>query len=108
MAHDDRTILPLAGDVSLPMFPPNRHPEHSRRNPEDAYPTHTVRTLSTTEARTWRTRHGFPGAENITYRRANPVLGLEWSKSSEPHRLDKHPRGPSAPRHEALFHVTNL
>ena len=37
-------------------------PERSRRNPESAYPTHAVRTLSTTEARTWRTCHGLsPG-----------------------------------------------
>ena len=32
-------------------------PELSRGNPEGAYPTHAVRTFSTTEARTWRARH---------------------------------------------------
>jgi hypothetical protein len=28
----------------------------------------------------------------------DPVLGLWWSKSSEQHGQDKHPRGPSTPR----------
>jgi hypothetical protein len=34
-------------------------PERSRGNPNGADPTHADRTLSTTEACTWRTRHGF-------------------------------------------------
>ena len=33
-------------------------PERSRGNPEGAYLTHAARSFSTTEARTWRTRHG--------------------------------------------------
>jgi hypothetical protein len=37
------------------------------KDPERAYPTHAVRTLSTAEARTWRTRHGLSrGREPIS------------------------------------------
>jgi hypothetical protein len=53
-------------------LPQNRHPERSAsqiyrvvqrlgaesKDLEGAYPTHAVGTLSTTEARTWRTRQG--------------------------------------------------
>jgi putative endonuclease len=38
----------------------------------------------------------------------DPVLGLRWSKRSEQHGEDKHPRGPSTPRHQALCHAINL
>ena len=31
-----------------------------------------------------------------------------WLKSSELHRQDKHPRGPSTPRHEVLCRAINL
>jgi hypothetical protein len=32
----------------------------------------------------------------------DPVLGLRWLKRLEQHEQDKHPRGPSTPRHQAL------
>jgi hypothetical protein len=38
----------------------------------------------------------------------DPVLGLRWSKRSEQHEQDKHRRGPSTPRHQALCHAINL
>ena len=59
------------------------------------YPTQTVRTLSTTEARTWRTRDGFSRGRKPYVQQGESCSRLGWSKSSEPHRLDKHPRGPS-------------
>jgi hypothetical protein len=31
----------------------------------------------------------------------DPVLGLRWSKRFEQHGQDKHPRGPSTPRHQS-------
>jgi hypothetical protein len=34
-------------------------------------------------------------------RRGSARCGLRWLKSSERHRQDKHPRGPSTPRHQA-------
>src|ERR1700692_3883387 len=34
--------------------------------------------------------------------------GLRWLKSSERHRQDKHPRGPSTPRHPARCPAINL
>jgi ABC-2 type transport system ATP-binding protein len=38
----------------------------------------------------------------------DPVRGFRWLKSSERHRQDKHPRGPSTPRHQARCHSINL
>ena len=67
------------------------------KDPNDACPVDTVRTLSTTEARACSPRF-FPGAENITCRRENPVLRLGWLKSLESRRLDKYRWGPSTPR----------
>jgi hypothetical protein len=37
-----------------------------------------------------------------------PRCGLRWLKSSEQHGQDKHPRGPSTPRHQALCHAIDL
>jgi hypothetical protein len=34
--------------------------------------------------------------------------GLRWWKGCERHGQDKHPWGPSTPRHEALCQATNL
>jgi hypothetical protein len=33
---------------------------------------------------------------------------LRWLKRSERHRQDKHHRGPSTPRHQAVCHAINL
>ncbi|HET6216499.1 MAG TPA: GIY-YIG nuclease family protein [Acidobacteriaceae bacterium] len=33
---------------------------------------------------------------------------LRWLKSSQRHRQDRHPRGPSTPRHQARCHAKNL
>jgi hypothetical protein len=38
----------------------------------------------------------------------NPVLGLRWSKRVEQHEQDKHRRGPSTPRHQALCQAIHL
>jgi hypothetical protein len=38
----------------------------------------------------------------------DPVLGLRRLKSLEQHGQDKHLRGPSTPRHQALYHAIDL
>ena len=80
-------------------------PERSRRNPEDAHLTHGARPLSTTEARTWRTRHGL-SLGPVTIKCVpleDLVLGLWWLKSLEQHGQDKHLRGSLGYARDRLF-----
>ena len=102
--------------VSFFKLPQKRHPERSaseiyivkkrtmarsRRTPGIDYPSDAVRTLSTTEARAcWSiekcTRH------YLCVLKGEPCSRDLVVESSVNHRPDRHPRGPSTPRHSAL------
>jgi hypothetical protein len=61
--------------------------------------------LFTTEAASGGPATVFPWTED---KKCRSCTRASWLKSLEPHRQDKHPRGPSTPRHKAPCYAIDL
>jgi hypothetical protein len=117
--HLDLSCSCISNQPILQAPKQSRHPERSAsqiyrikelysaesKDPEDAYLTHAVRSFSPLKPLLADPPRSLPWAED---KKCRSCTRASWLKSLEPHRQDKHPRGPSTPRYRALCYAIDL